>query len=98
MRAKRTPPPPLAHSSICRSPSELPKAAIGRRPMRSVVGPFPFGVGMVHDEGKADAAATPCPFEHLQVAVGIAESRDRASTDVRLDADGLAGFVVVEIE
>src|SRR5207249_10254603 len=33
MRAKRTPSPALVHSSICRSPSEFPNAAIGRRPI-----------------------------------------------------------------
>jgi hypothetical protein len=35
----------------------------------AVVSPFPFSVGVVHNEGEADAASSLCPFEHLQVAV-----------------------------
>src|SRR5215470_1994010 len=31
---KRAPPPPAVHSSICWSPSELPNANTGRRPMK----------------------------------------------------------------
>ena len=31
---KRGPEPAAVHSSICWSPSELPKAAMGRRPMK----------------------------------------------------------------
>ena len=33
---KDGPSPAAVHCSICRSPSELPKAAIGRRPMKRV--------------------------------------------------------------
>ena len=33
VQAKRAPVPAVVHCSICRSPSELPNAAIGRRPI-----------------------------------------------------------------
>src|ERR1700710_2911716 len=64
----------------------------------AVVGPFAFCVGVVDEEGEADTAARPGPFEHLQIAVGISESRNRATADMHLDADGFSGLVVVEIK
>src|SRR6185436_21101112 len=64
----------------------------------AVIGPFPLGVGVVHDKGEAGAAASLGPFEHLQAAVGIAESRDRLPAYLHMDVDGLAGLVVDEIE
>src|SRR3954447_20225372 len=53
----------------------------------AVVGPFPLGVGVVHDEREANTAASLGPLEHLQVTVGVAESRNRLPADVHLDAD-----------
>ena len=38
------------------------------------------------------------PLEHWQVAVGIAEGHHGAAADVLVDADGLALFVIVEVQ
>ena len=38
------------------------------------------------------------PFQHLQVAVGVAEREDRAAADELVDADRLAGLVVDEVD
>src|SRR5450631_2136106 len=64
----------------------------------SVISPFPLGVGVVNEQGEADAGSSLGPFEHLQVAIGIAERRNRAASDVHLNLDGLASLVVVETE
>jgi hypothetical protein len=37
-------------------------------------------------------------LEHLQVAVGIAECRDRAAAYVLIDADRFAGPVIYEVD
>src|SRR3954454_13683246 len=57
----------------------LVEAANGRA---AVVGPFPLGVGVVHDKGETDTAASLGPFEHLQVSIGVAERRNRLPADM----------------
>ena len=49
---------------------------------------------------RAETRAAPGgrPLEHLQVAVGVAESSDRAPADVRVDADRLACLVIDEVD
>ena len=64
----------------------------------AVVGPFALGVGVVDEEAEARAAAGGGPLQHLQVAVGVAEGGDRPAADVLVDADGLAGLVVDEVD
>src|SRR4051812_29508539 len=60
----------------------------------AVVSPFAFGIGVVNDKGKTDARASLGPFQHLQVAVGIAERGNRTTADMHLDADGFSDLVV----
>src|SRR6185295_2132714 len=64
----------------------------------AVVGPLAIGVGMVYVETEARARAGRRPLEHLQVAVRVAEGRDRPSPDGGLDADGLPRPVVDEVD
>ena len=76
-------------------------SALSSRPMGdvAVVGPFALGVGVVDDEAEARRRCRRSVHcEHLQVAVGVAEGGDRAAADVLLDADGLAGLVVDEVD
>ena len=47
---------------------------------------------------RAAARARRRPLEHLEVAVGVAERRDRPAADLLLDADRLAGLVVDEVD
>jgi hypothetical protein len=56
----------------------------------AVVGPLAIGVGVVHVETEAGATAGGGPLQHLEVAIGIAEGRDRPAADVlRLMPTGL---------
>ena len=64
----------------------------------AVVGVFAFGVGVVDDQPEAHAAGHRGPLQHFEVAVGIAEGRDRAAADMFIDADRLAGLVVDEVD
>src|ERR1700754_2925122 len=63
-----------------------------------VVGVFARGVRVVHDAGKARARACRGPLQHLQIAVGVAESEDRAAADEAVDAYRLAGPVIDELD
>ena len=53
---------------------------------------------MVDEQPKPRTVACCGPFQHLEVTVRVAERGDGATADVLLDADGLAGFVVNEVE
>ncbi len=64
----------------------------------AVVGILADGVGVVDEEHKAGTGAGGCPFEHLLVAVGVAEGGDWVQADVGVDADGFAGAVVDEAD
>jgi hypothetical protein len=64
----------------------------------AVVGVFTLGVGVMHKACKAGARAGHRPLQHLQVAVGVAESEDRAAADEAIDADRLARAVVDELD
>ena len=50
------------------------------------------------DQAEARPGARRGPLQHLQVAVGVAEGDDRAAADEPVDADGLAGAVVDELD
>jgi hypothetical protein len=83
-------------SNLSPSPREsLIELPNGRLP---VVGPLALGVGVVHDAHEARAAAGRGPLEHLLIAIGVAEGEDRAAADEAVDADGLAGAVVDELD
>ena len=64
----------------------------------TVVGPFPPGIGVVHQQGKMSAFPGIGPLEHLQVAVGVAERGDRTAPDVLVDGNRLALLVVDEVD
>jgi hypothetical protein len=50
----------------------------------------------MHDQAEARAGIAGGPFQHLEIAIGIAERGDRAAANVALNADGFAFLVVVE--
>ena len=56
----------------------------------AVVGPFALGIGVVDQTHEARASAGRGPFQHLLVAVGIAEGEDGTPPDEPVDAFGLA--------
>ena len=60
----------------------------------TVVGPLALGVGVVDDHAETRAGSRRRPLEHLEVAVGVAERRDRPAADQLLDSDRFAGLVV----
>src|SRR5438477_12807741 len=47
----------------------------------AVIGPFALGIGVMHDQAEARAAAGRCPDEHLVVPVGVAEGCNRSAAD-----------------
>ena len=69
----------------------------------AVVGPFARGIGVMHIETEARAGSPAGPLEHLQVehlqvAIRIAERRDRTVADVGLYGDGFTRLVVKEMQ
>src|ERR1700674_1430927 len=61
-----------------------------------VIGVFAHRVGMMHEPHEAEVLADSSPFQHLLVAVGIAEGEDRLAPDEMVDAFGLPRPVVDE--
>ena len=53
---------------------------------------------MQHEQLEPRAAAALRVFQHLLVADGVAERGDGPAADVLVDADGLAAFVVIEVQ
>ena len=64
----------------------------------AIVGPFPLGIGVVHEARESSSGTSRCPFQHLQVAVGVSEREDRASAYEAVDADGFARAIVDELD
>ena len=64
----------------------------------AIVSELARGVIMMNEQPETRTLAAGGPFEHLEVAVGIAESGDRAAANVLVDPDRLAGAVVDKIE
>ncbi len=64
----------------------------------AVVRPLAVGVGVVDDEPEPSSRPGGGPLQHLEIAVGIAESRDGSAADELVNTDGLAGLVVDEVE
>ncbi len=62
------------------------------------VGVFARRIIVQHQQHEPRAAAALRVFQHLLVAVGVAERGDGPATDVLVDADGLAALVVIEIQ
>src|SRR5262249_62038068 len=54
--------------------------------------------GVVAEQPQPRPGAGRRPLEQLEVAVGVAEGRDRATADGPVDAHGLAGVVVDELD
>jgi hypothetical protein len=60
--------------------------------------PFPIGVVVVNDEAQARASTGGRPFQHSEIAVGVAERQNGPAADMLVDADRLPGLVVDEID
>ena len=60
----------------------------------SVVVPLPLGIGMADQHAQPRSTAGRGPLQHLQVAIGVAESGQGSAADVQLDVDRLALLVV----
>ena len=67
-----------------------------RQAVGGAVGELALGVVVQHQEAEARAVAGGGPFQHLAVAVGVAEGDLRPLADEEVDADRLAGAVVDE--
>src|SRR5450631_3803050 len=64
----------------------------------AIVGPFPFGVGVMNEKAKASTARTCRVLKHLHVAIGVAERRNRTEANVLVDTDWLARSIVNEVD
>src|SRR5262245_51019355 len=64
---------------------------------RAVVGVFARRIRVVHDTSETRSTTGRRPFQHLPVAVGIAESEHGPPADEFVDADRLTRSVVDEI-
>src|SRR5262245_22213306 len=64
----------------------------------SVVGIFPLFIGVMHDSDEPWARAGGGPFQHLLVAIGVAEGKDRAAAYEAIDSDRLARPVIDELD
>src|SRR4029079_18900442 len=62
----------------------------------AVVGIFAHRVGVMHQPHEAQALAERGPFQHLLVAVGVAEGEDRLAPDDAIDGFRLARPIIDE--
>ena len=69
-----------------------------RQALRRTVGVFARHVIMQHEKLEPGTAAALRVFQHLLIAPRIAERGDGPAADVLVDGDGLAVFVVIEVE
>ena len=69
-----------------------------RQSARGAVGKFARRVVVQHEQLEPRAAAALRVFQHLLVAHGVAERGDGPAADVLVDADGLVGLVVIEVQ
>jgi hypothetical protein len=51
----------------------------------------------MYEESESYTATSRRPFQHLHVAIGVAERRDGAAADELMDSHRLACFVVHEL-
>src|SRR5262249_20113416 len=59
--------------------------------------PLAFGIIVMNKRHESCAASCRGPFQHLLVAVGVAESKNRTTTNERFNPNRLALFVVDEL-
>jgi len=64
----------------------------------TIVGIFAVGIGVMDDEAETRPRTGGGPLDHLQVAVGVAESGDGPPADVHLNADGFTRLVVDKVD
>ena len=69
-----------------------------RQSLGRAVGVFARGIVVKHQQHEARAGAALRVFQHLLVATGVSEGGDRPPADVLVDADGLVGLVVIEVQ
>ena len=62
------------------------------------VGVFTRRIIVQHQQLEPRAAAALRVFQHLLVATGISEGGDGTAADVLVDADGLVGLVIIEVQ
>ena len=64
----------------------------------TIIGPFALGVRVVDQAHQAQTTSSGGPLQHLMVSIGITEGENRTATDKLVDAHGLAGLVVNEVD
>ena len=64
----------------------------------AVVGPFAVRVGVMHEQTESRTFTRCRPLQHLEIAVGVAESGDGAAADEPVNSDRFALFVIDEID
>ena len=69
-----------------------------RQSERRTVGVFARRIVVQHQQLETRAAAALRVFQHLLVALGVAERGDGPAADVLVDADGLVALVVIEVQ
>ena len=69
-----------------------------RQPLGRTVGVFARRIIMQHQQLETCAAAGLRVFQHLLIAPRIAEGGDGPAADVLVDADGLVGLVIIEVQ
>jgi len=77
---------------FCPTPRPEPSFAVSRR-----IQPTRFRVVVMNDQRESRAVAGCRPFEHLLVAIRVTKRSNRTATNVHLDADRFASFVVDEL-
>ena len=51
----------------------------------AVVSPFTIGIGVMHNTHETEAVSRSRPFQHLLIAVGVAEGEDGSAADDGID-------------
>ena len=64
----------------------------------AVVCELALSIGVMHNQAEPSTRSGCRPFQHLKVAIGIAERHRGAATKMLLNADRLAFFVINEIQ
>ena len=64
----------------------------------AVVGELTLAIRVVNETEEARTRPARRPLQHLQIAVRVSECEDRPAPDEAVDADGLAGAVVDELD
>src|SRR5262245_46665615 len=63
----------------------------------AIVSPFAFGIVVMDERHEPSAGACCCPFQHLLVAIGVADSKNRPPTNELLNAYSFAIVVIDKI-